>query len=172
MNERDDETITLTWIQQIRGEQSELDPMQAADARSVLSPTLVNCDPAFFDPWTPGVRRAIRVILDSYPFSAPQLVAGKAAIMLRADPERPGTPVRCPKCGRVYAYLADPRERFDFESAGSEGLPCAQCLAEMPGNGVIAGKVLDDSDATRPLEAVTQERKQPRNVTRRQRGQR
>jgi hypothetical protein len=72
------------------------------------------------------VERLLTEALEDGTIGDWNLVFRRCAIILMADPNEYGTPVRCPVCEGVYYVL--PEEPFNLTLAGFEFTPCIDCM--------------------------------------------
>jgi hypothetical protein len=56
----------------------------------------------------------------------PDLIPRQAAVMLMAEPDKPGTPFRCPDCGITHYYFSS--EPIKLDLVGREDSPCVDCM--------------------------------------------
>ncbi len=125
-------------------------PVPACDLTPYLTPGLP--PPAGLNDlgvaWTfldPGVLRTYRYLarLTHRPDAE---IARRAAVLLRADPQTHGTPVRCYECHNVYTVAPD---EPDWGVAGREDGLCFGCMTSMP-------RVLEGTIVSKPaIEAGT-----------------
>jgi hypothetical protein len=72
------------------------------------------------------VERLLTEALEDGTIGDWNLVFRRCAIILLADPNEYGTPVRCPNCDTIYYVLQD--EPFNITLAGFEFTPCIECM--------------------------------------------